>query len=281
MAETPQPPETADDALPQEPLDTAAAEPTTAPDSPAIEMFDLAAELAPEPEAEPLPTPLMAVDWSSTQAPEPEANPEPAAAAEELVATAELDTVASIEEPVLPSFEAVVAAPAEPPPAPEPPIASEPPPEPAPPEPSPEPPAPSLEVLVAAAIPPSPPQPQRAGIAATLEVPPLEPGEGGEWDLLVGKVRAWFDGADLQARWESIGGPVRAVGLLLAALVLLRIYTALLDTLGELPLLPRLLQLVGLAAVLRFALTRLVRSSERERILGDWHQRWNDFRGRD
>jgi len=117
MAETPQPPETADAALPQEPLDTAAAEPTTAPDSPAIEMFDLAAELAPEPEAEPLPTPLMAVDWSSTQAPEPEANPEPAAAAEELVATAELDTVASIEEPVLPSFEAVAAAPAEPPPA--------------------------------------------------------------------------------------------------------------------------------------------------------------------
>jgi hypothetical protein len=281
MAETPQTPETADDALPQEPLDTAAAEPTTAPDSPAIEMFDLVAELAAEPEAEPLPTPLMAVDWSSTQPSEPATNPDPVDAAEEPVATAELETVASIEEPMLPSFEAVGAASAEPPPAPEPPSATEPPPEPAQPEPSPEPTVAAREVSVAAAMPPSPPQPQRAGIAATLVVPPLEPGEGGEWDLLVGKVRAWFDGADLQARWESIGGPVRAVGLLLAALVLLRIYTALLDTLGELPLLPRLLQLVGLVAVLRFAVTRLVRTSERERILGDWHQRWNDFRGRD
>jgi hypothetical protein len=113
------------------------------------------------------------------------------------------------------------------------------------------------------------------GIASTLTVPPLESGEageGGEWDLLVGKVRAWFDGADLQARWEALGGPLRAVGLLLAAVVLLRLYTGLLSTLGELPLLPR---------VLRFALTRLVRSQERQRILGAWRERWNDFRGRD
>lgn len=130
---------------------------------------------------------------------------------------------------------------------------------------------------------PAPPPP-RDGIASTLSVPPLESGEageGGEWDLLVGKVRAWFDGADLQARWEALGGPLRAVGLLLAAVVLLRLYSALLSTLGELPLLPRLLQLVGLVAVLRFALTRLVRSQERQRILGAWRERWNDFRGRD
>jgi hypothetical protein len=66
-----------------------------------------------------------------------------------------------------------------------------------------------------------------------------------------------------------------------AAVVLLRLYSALLDTLGDLPLLPRLLQLVGLVCVVQFALTRLVRSSERERILTSWRQRWNDFRGRD
>ena len=135
-----------------------------------------------------------------------------------------------------------------------------------------------------ASVPAPAPAPPRDGIASTLTVPPLESGEageGGEWDLLVGKVRAWFDGADLQARWEALGGPLRAVGLLLAAVVLLRLYTGLLSTLGELPLLPRLLQLVGLVAVLRFALTRLVRSQERQRILGAWRERWNDFRGRD
>lgn len=145
--------------------------------------------------------------------------------------------------------------------------------------------APAVKAAESGASVPAPaPAPPRDGIASTLTVPPLESGEageGGEWDLLVGKVRAWFDGADLQARWEALGGPLRAVGLLLAAVVLLRLYTGLLSTLGELPLLPRLLQLVGLVAVLRFALTRLVRSQERQRILGAWRERWNDFRGRD
>jgi hypothetical protein len=125
---------------------------------------------------------------------------------------------------------------------------------------------------------------QPPGIAASLVVPPMdasEAGEGGEWDLLTGKVRTWFDGAQLQERWESLGGPLRAAGLLLAAVVLLRLYSALLETLGDLPLLPRLLQLVGLVSVVQFALTRLVRTSERERILTSWRERWNDFRGRD
>jgi hypothetical protein len=117
-----------------------------------------------------------------------------------------------------------------------------------------------------------------------MVVPPLpagEAGEGGEWELLRSKVSTWFDGADLQARWESLGGPLRGAGLLLAAVVLLRLYSALLETLGDLPLVPRLLQLVGLLFVARCALTKLVRSSERERILTSWGQRWNDFRGRD
>ena len=125
---------------------------------------------------------------------------------------------------------------------------------------------------------------QPPGIAASLVVPPLdasEAGEGGEWDLLTGKVRTWFDGAQLQERWESLGGPLRAAGLLLAAVVLLRLYSALLETLADLPLVPRLLQLAGLLSVAQFALTRLVRTSERERILTSWRERWNDFRGRD
>jgi len=127
-------------------------------------------------------------------------------------------------------------------------------------------------------------QPEPPGIATSMVVPPLpagEAGEGGEWELLRDKVTTWFDGADLQGRWESLGGPLRAAGLLLAAVVLLRLYSALLETLGDLPLVPRLLQLVGLVCVVQFGLTRLVRTSERERILTSWRQRWNDFRGRD
>ena len=146
--------------------------------------------------------------------------------------------------------------------------------------------SPALETAPTMAPPVEAPsqQPEPPGIATSLVVPPLptsEAGEGGEWELLLNKVSAWFDSADLQGRWESLGGPLRAAGLLLAAVVLLRLYAALLETLGDLPLVPRLLQLVGLVSVVQFGLTRLVRSSERERILTNWRQRWNDFRGRD
>ena len=143
---------------------------------------------------------------------------------------------------------------------------------------------PAVEPEATPATPAPSPQPDPPGIATSVVVPPLpagEAGEGGEWDLLRDKLQTWFDGADLQGRWESLGGPLRAAGLLLAAVVLLRLYSALLETLGDLPLLPRLLQLVGLVSVAQFGLTRLVRSSERERILTSWRQRWNDFRGRD
>jgi hypothetical protein len=123
-------------------------------------------------------------------------------------------------------------------------------------------------------------------IAATLEAPPLAAGsggsvgeEGGEWDLLMGKVRAFLDGGSLQAWWDRLGGPLRGAGLLIGLVLVLRLYDALLDTLGDLPLVPRLLQLTGLIALVRFALTRLVRTEDREAVLNDWKRRWQGFRG--
>ena len=123
-------------------------------------------------------------------------------------------------------------------------------------------------------------------VATTLEVAPLPPGEagsarpeGGEWDLLLGKVQAWLEQADLPGQWERLGGPLRGLGVLLGLLVVLKLYVALLDTLDDLLLLPRLLQLVGLIALLRFSVTRLTRSSDRQVILEDWKRRWDAFRG--
>ena len=123
-------------------------------------------------------------------------------------------------------------------------------------------------------------------IAATFEAPPLAAGsggsvgeEGGEWDLLMGKVRAFLDGGSLQAWWDRLGGPLRGAGLLIGLVLVLRLYDALLDTLGDLPLVPRLLQLTGLIALVRFALTRLVRTEDREAVLNDWKRRWQGFRG--
>jgi hypothetical protein len=36
---------------------------------------------------------------------------------------------------------------------------------------------------------------------------------------------------------------------------------------------------VGVITLAKFAVTRLVRTSERERVLATWRQRWEQFRG--
>jgi hypothetical protein len=124
-------------------------------------------------------------------------------------------------------------------------------------------------------------------VAATLDVPPLPAAaagsplgaEGGEWDLLVGKVKVWLEQADLPGQWDRLSGPLRGLGLLLGLLLVLKLYGALLDTLDDLLLLPRLLQLVGLIVLVRFSLRRLTRSSDRQLVLDDWKRRWDAFRG--
>jgi hypothetical protein len=119
-------------------------------------------------------------------------------------------------------------------------------------------------------------------IGSRVEVPPLggESAEGGEWDLLSGKLRDWLHRNDLGGQWDRLGGPLRASGLLLAGLILVKLYEALLDTLDDIPLLPRLLQLVGLLYVLNFGFTHLIKSQDRENLYQVWKKRWHDFTGR-
>ncbi|MFN9692659.1 MAG: CAAD domain-containing protein [Synechococcaceae cyanobacterium] len=140
-----------------------------------------------------------------------------------------------------------------------------------------------LPSAAAASEPPTASPPE--GVASTLSVPPLDErasaeGEGGEFDLLINRVSAWLKQQDLPARWEKLQGPLRGLALLLLALVLLRLYGALIDTLDSLPLVPRLFQLVGVIVLVRFSLTNLVRTSDRERLISSWQQRWATFRGR-
>ena len=156
--------------------------------------------------------------------------------------------------------------------------------------PEPHPPAPSPTLEAATARPPQVPVPTppmsasgEPRVATTFDLPALASDraatEGGEWELLVGKVKAWLERADLPGQWERLGGPLRGLGVLLALLLVLKLYVALLDTLDDLPLLPRLLQLVGLIVLLRFSVTRLTRSGDRQMILEDWKRRWDAFRG--
>ena len=119
-------------------------------------------------------------------------------------------------------------------------------------------------------------------IGSTVQVPPLggESEEGGEWDLLSGKLRDWFHRNDLGGQWDRLGGPLRASGLLLGGLILIKLYEALLETLDDIPLLPRLLQLAGLLYLLNFGFTHLIKSQDRENLYQTWKKRWHDFTGR-
>jgi hypothetical protein len=125
------------------------------------------------------------------------------------------------------------------------------------------------------------------GIAATLEVPPLPAGEGsegegagGEWEMLLEKVRAWLGSGELQKLLSSIGGPLRLLAYLIGLVLLLRLYASVVGTIDGIPLIGGLLELVGLIAFVRFSLSNLVRRSDREKVLADWQRRWSEFRGR-
>jgi threonine/homoserine/homoserine lactone efflux protein len=93
-------------------------------------------------------------------------------------------------------------------------------------------------------------------------------------------LRDWLDRNDLGGQWERLGGPLRASGLLLGGLILIKLYEALLDTLDDIPLLPRLLQLAGLLYLLNFGFTHLIKSQDRENLYQGWKKRWHDFTGR-
>ncbi len=143
---------------------------------------------------------------------------------------------------------------------------------------------PPESVTDAADAPVSAPEP---GIVATFEVPPLEGSAdpasegGGEFDLLLQKIKDWLSSGELQAQWQRFRGPLKGLAILIGVVLLLRVYASLIGTLDSLPLVGGLLELAGLIAVSRFTVTRLVRKSDREQVFADWSRRWNDFRGRE
>ena len=158
------------------------------------------------------------------------------------------------------------------------------------------------EAVVAAAA-PTEPEPVAAGVvpaepvitpseaplamptvASTIEVPASAPGgqtsgEGGEWELLVEKLRQWIGSGQLQEQWQASRTPLSLLAGLIALLLVLRLYGALLAVIDSLPLLPGLLELAGLIALVQFSLTRLVRSEERRSLIQSLQQRWKSFRG--
>lgn len=202
-----------------------------------------------------------AAAWAPAATTEPAGEPAPIAAPEPIAAASE----AAAAAPAPPS-EALNTATAEPEP-----IAAV--------EASPEAP------VVPAERPSEPPSPvAEPTIASTIEMPArvaAEPaGEGGEWALLQQKLSQWLSSGELQQQWQAARKPLSLLAGLIALLLVLRLYNGLLAVIEGLPLVPGLLELVGVIAVARFSLTRLVRSDERQALVQGLQQRWNAFRGK-
>ena len=104
--------------------------------------------------------------------------------------------------------------------------------------------------------------------------------EGGEWDLLVQKLRDWIASGQLQEQWQAARTPLSLLAGLIAVLLVLRVYSAVLNVLDSIPLVPGLLELVGVFALVQFSLRRLVRSDDRREVITGLQQRWKSFRGR-
>lgn len=104
-------------------------------------------------------------------------------------------------------------------------------------------------------------------------------GEGGEWELLLQKLREWLNQGQLQSLWAQASKPVTLLAALVGVLLVLRIYAALLGAIESLPLVPGLLELAGVVWMVRYGVPKLLRSSEREQLLGGLSKRWKSFRG--
>ena len=128
---------------------------------------------------------------------------------------------------------------------------------------------------------PVPVTPAIPEVAATLQAPasPTEPGAGGEWALLVAKVQDWIGSGALQDSFQRYRSPLQLFGVLLGAVLVLRLVGAVLGAIEGLPLVPGLFELAGVVWLANFSATRLVRAQERRRLLEALQKRWQAFRG--
>jgi len=150
---------------------------------------------------------------------------------------------------------------------------------------------PPLDAVAATPTPEPVSAPPEPSVATTLVVEPTpaplatQPGpsadgEGGEWELLLQKLRQWLNQGELQSLWSQARKPVTLLAALVGLLLVLRVYNAVLGVLDSLPLVPGLLELAGVVWSVRYGVPKLLRSSERERLLSGLSNRWKAFRGK-
>ena len=125
----------------------------------------------------------------------------------------------------------------------------------------------------------SPAQTPDPVIASTVTIPAGDSGEGGEWNLLQEKIQDWVSANNLSALWEQVRLPAQILVALIVLILVLQIYGGILRTIAAVPLAPGLLELAGIFAVANFSVRRLIKTSERKKVLSSVRERWTQFVG--
>ena len=114
-------------------------------------------------------------------------------------------------------------------------------------EPAPASPAESAAAPEIAAVPPTVETTPDPVITSTVTIPAQEAStdEGGEWDLLVEKIKAWIDSNQLGSLWNQAQLPLRLIGGLILFVIVSTVYIGILGTINRVPLAPGLLELTG------------------------------------
>jgi len=119
-------------------------------------------------------------------------------------------------------------------------------------------------------------------IASTVSIPAQESDDedGGEWELLVGKVKDWLEQNDLAELWAKAQLPLRLVGGLIVFSLMATVYSGVLSTINSIPLVPGLLELAGVIWLVNFALRNLIRNSDRDNFIKGARSTWTRVTGR-
>ena len=132
-----------------------------------------------------------------------------------------------------------------------------------------------------AAVPPTVETTPDPVITSTVTIPAQETStdEGGEWDLLVEKIKAWIDSNQLGSLWNQAQLPLRLIGGLILFVIVSTVYSGILGTINKVPLAPGLLELTGVIWLLNYARCNLVRSGDRKRVIDAAGSTWNKVVG--
>ena len=126
--------------------------------------------------------------------------------------------------------------------------------------------------------------PATAAILETVELPAATDDAGaqtgGEWQELLDRLNGWLGDSQVGELWQQSQRPLKLLGVGLALLLVLRLVGSLLGTLDGVPMLPRLLQLVGLIWLGLYSSRHLVRSDSRQQLLTRVDGIWASVVGR-